>query len=77
MNAEATAHDAHGTAPADTMADRHVAAYDSRPWRRHAPDAPDLAAPRLPHLAALVREVAQTYAAQTAFTTCMPNGMHA
>lgn len=56
MNADAARHDAHGTAPADTLVDRHAAAYDSQPWLCHAPDAPDLAAPRRSHRAALVRE---------------------
>jgi long-chain acyl-CoA synthetase len=78
MNAECTVRDANGAAVADAAtADGHAAAYDSQPWRRREEGVPEVIAPRLPHLAALVREVAQTYAAQTAFTTCMPNGMHA
>jgi long-chain acyl-CoA synthetase len=77
MNADATAHDAPSSATVDAAVDPHAAAYDGRPWRRREPALPDAAPPPLPHLASLVRDVARRYAAQTAFTTCMPNGMHA
>jgi long-chain acyl-CoA synthetase len=52
--------------------------YDLRPWVEHYGSSipRDLAPPRHPHLPALLREAAARYAGQTAFTTCMPNGMH-
>ncbi|MGA1317672.1 MAG: AMP-binding protein [Rubrivivax sp.] len=50
----------------------------SRPWLAHYGDRipADLPPPRHPHLPALLREAAAGHAAQPAFTTCMPNGMH-
>ena len=50
----------------------------SRPWLAHYGDRipRDLPPPSHPHLPALLREAASRHAAQPAFTTCMPNGMH-
>ena len=60
--------------PAD---DPHAQAYDSQPWRRHYASTVHTQAPRQRHLADFVREVAREHARLVAFTTCMPNGMHA
>jgi len=57
--------------------DPHAQAYDSQPWRRHYASTVHTKAPRQRHMADFVREVARDYARQVAFTTCMPNGMHA
>ena len=59
------------------MDDPHAGAYDRQPWRRHYPDGLDAGAPRHRHLAEFVREAAREHADKVAFTTCMPNGMHA
>lgn len=55
------------------------ASYQSKPWLRHyEPQTPAaLPAPRYRHLAELLRDAGARYRSQTAFTTCMPNGMHA
>ena len=58
--------------------DAYAEAYDSKPWTRShggqlAAELPPL---RHAHLPALIEEACGRYAAQTAFTTCMPNGMH-
>ncbi len=52
--------------------------YDLKPWTVHygAAIAADLAPPRHAHLAQMVRAAAAHHATRTAFTTCMPNGMH-
>jgi long-chain acyl-CoA synthetase len=52
--------------------------YDLKPWLEQygTQVSAELPAPRYPHIAALLRDTAQRYADQTAFTTCMPNGMH-
>ena len=52
--------------------------YDLKPWVEHygTAIAAELPSPSHPHLAALLAESAARYASQTAFTTCMPNGMH-
>jgi long-chain acyl-CoA synthetase len=51
--------------------------YDLKPWTAHygsvAAELPPL---RHRHLAELVCAACERYAAQIAFTTCMPNGMH-
>ncbi len=51
---------------------------DSKPWlRAYGDQIPrELPAPRHAHLARLIDDASRRYAAQTAFTTCMPNGMH-
>ena len=65
-------------ARADTGAeDPHAHVYDSQPWRRHYAATVHTNAPRQRHLAEFVREVAREHARLVAFTTCMPNGMHA
>ena len=53
--------------------------YLSKPWLRHyGPDIPAvLPAPRYRHLAQLLRDAVARYRRRIAFTTCMPNGMHA
>jgi len=53
--------------------------YDLKPWLEHyGPHIPrQLDPPRHPHLPAMLREAATRFADQTAFTTCMANGMHA
>ena len=50
----------------------------TRPWLAQYGEriAHELPAPSHPHLPALLREAASRHAAQAAFTTCMPNGMH-
>jgi len=57
--------------------DPHAQAYDSQPWRHHYASSVHMQAPRQQHLADFVREVARERSRQIAFTTCMPNGMHA
>jgi long-chain acyl-CoA synthetase len=64
---------AHG----EPSADPHARAYDSQPWRRHYASTVQTKAPRHRHLADFVRDAAREHARQVAFTTCMPNGMHA
>ncbi|HKX93092.1 MAG TPA: AMP-binding protein [Methylibium sp.] len=58
--------------------DAHAEAYDARPWTRGPGGGPAAELPPLrhAHLPALIDEACARYAAQTAFTTCMPNGMH-
>jgi len=58
--------------------DRPIPLYDLKPWTAHYGDATPagLPPPRHPHLAALLRDATERFADQTAFTTCMPNGMH-
>jgi len=56
--------------------DRPAPIYDLKPWTTHYGGAASLPPLRHRHLAELLRETAARYAAQTAFTTCMPNGMH-
>lgn len=53
--------------------------YDLKPWVQHyGPHVPaEAPAPRFAHLSDLVRSAARQYADKIAFTTCMPNGMHA
>jgi long-chain acyl-CoA synthetase len=52
--------------------------YDLKPWVQQYGHqvAAELAPPAQAHLPALLAEAASRYATQTAFTTCMPNGMH-
>ncbi|MFN9573582.1 MAG: AMP-binding protein [Betaproteobacteria bacterium] len=52
--------------------------YDLKPWvQQYGRDIDaNPPVPRFQHLAELVRDAAARFAAQTAFTTCMPNGMH-
>jgi long-chain acyl-CoA synthetase len=52
--------------------------YHLKPWvEQYGSSIPrQLDPPRHPHLPALLRQAADPYAAQIAFTTCMPNGMH-
>ena len=52
--------------------------YDLKPWVEHyGTHIPrELGPPRHAHLPALLRAAAERHAAQVAFTTCMPNGMH-
>ncbi len=52
--------------------------YDSRPWVAQYGQAIPLEPPppRHAHLADLIRDASERYAKQTAFTTCLPNGMH-
>jgi long-chain acyl-CoA synthetase len=52
--------------------------YDLKPWvQQYGRDVDaNPPVPRFQHLAELVRDAAARFAAQTAFTTCMPNGMH-
>jgi long-chain acyl-CoA synthetase len=57
--------------------DPYAQAYDSQPWRRHYASTVHTQAPRQRHMADFVREVAREHARSVAFTTCMPNGMHA
>lgn len=59
--------------------DNPAAFYDSRPWKKeYGPDISTELQP-LPHasLAELVRQTSQEYAAKTAFTICLDNGMTA
>ncbi len=58
--------------------DRPLPLYDLKPWTAHYGDATsaELPPPRHPHLAALLRDATERFADKTAFTTCMPNGMH-
>ena len=58
--------------------DRPAPIYDLKPWTAHygSAIAAELPPSRHPHLAALVRAASERNAARTAFTTCMPNGMH-
>ena len=55
-----------------------VSAYDLRPWLAaygsQIPVSPPEAG--VDHLAGLVRQACKRFAQQTAFSTCMPNGMH-
>jgi len=55
-----------------------ASAYDLRPWVQHYGDtvAAEVAPPQFPHLGALLADAASRYGSKTAFTTCMPNGMH-
>ena len=55
-----------------------LSAYSLQPWlSAYGEQIPhELAPPTHPSLAAYVRDASRRYAAQTAFTTCMPNGMH-
>jgi long-chain acyl-CoA synthetase len=50
----------------------------SRPWQQQYGTSirTDLPPPSSPHLAAMAREAARRFAAQTAFTCVMPNGMY-
>jgi long-chain acyl-CoA synthetase len=62
----------------ETGMNHSTSPYGLQPWLaaygEHIPrEAP---APAHAHLADFVRGAAQRYATQTAFTTCMPNGMH-
>jgi long-chain acyl-CoA synthetase len=52
--------------------------YSLKPWLQHyGSSIPEtLAPPAAPHLAAMAREAARRYSAQTAFTCVMPNGMY-
>ena len=58
--------------------DRPLPLYDLKPWTAQYGDATpaELPPPRHAHLAELLRTTTGRFAAQTAFTTCMPNGMH-
>jgi long-chain acyl-CoA synthetase len=53
--------------------------YDLKPWVHQYGSAIDAnpPTPRHANLAQLVREASERFAGQIAFTTCMPNGMHA
>ncbi|APX92190.1 long-chain-fatty-acid--CoA ligase [Halomonas sp. 1513] len=58
------------------MESPQVAAED-RPWVNHYGAIPaELPAPEYPNLAALINASAERFAAQKAFTSCMPNGMN-
>ncbi len=52
-------------------------AADAHPWIRHyGPIPAELPHPEHPNLAALISASAERFAAQKAFTSCMPNGMN-
>ena len=56
-----------------------ASAYDAQPWTAAYGESirKDLPSPRHDHLAGLLAEAAARFGPQTAFTTCMPNGMNA
>jgi len=58
--------------------DRPLPLYDLKPWSAHygAGTPVELPPLRHPHLVALLHDASDRFAGQTAFTTCMPNGMH-
>lgn len=61
----------------DTWMPRRQSVYDTRPWLDSYGKIPkELPPPRHRHLAEMVRECAQRFSGQKAFTTCMPNGMY-
>ncbi|MBS3911563.1 MAG: AMP-binding protein [Hydrogenophaga sp.] len=62
----------------ETALNSAAAIYDLKPWLEHyGTNIPrELGPLRHAHLPALLRATAERYAAQVAFTTCMPNGMH-
>jgi long-chain acyl-CoA synthetase len=62
----------------ETALNQPTPVYDLQPWVEHygPSTAREIAPLGHAHLADLVRSAAQRYAKQTAFTTCMPNGMH-
>jgi len=58
--------------------DQNAVVYDLKPWvRQYGKAIPkELPPPRHSNLAQFLRESEARYAKQTAFSTCMPNGMH-
>lgn len=60
------------------MAITYATDYDLKPWVNFYEKniSPDLLTPRHANLPVLLSEVANQYANNLAFTTCMPNGMH-